>query len=85
MPVDIEALIKGVKINSGCSVMTDLSDSTYEEALEFLVKVTELRKSGTRISPTKVSKALEDNWGVLISARRVSDHLRGDCACRKTK
>ena len=83
MPVDIDALVEEVKVLSGCTVIKSIGDC--EEALEFLEKVAELHRSGTKISPSRVTKALEDNWDIVVSNPRISDHLRGACACRKTK
>ena len=81
MGVDLEELINSVKVPSGCTFINLVQPN--RDALEFVEKVTELYRNGTKISPTKVGIVLKDTWGIHCSTRRISDHLRGDCACQK--
>ena len=83
MSVDIDELVEKVKVAVGCVVAREASKTS--EAAEFLERVSKLRQDGTKISPIKVANALKEHWDIIVVPSRLSDHLRGNCACRKIK
>lgn len=83
MTIDMDALIEQVRTKQGCITMRAVAKDP--EALEFLNRITVLNQSGTKISPSKAAKAVEENWHIVINPARLCEHFGGTCACQKTK
>lgn len=84
MAINLDALIEEVETRPGCSVIRHIEKTV--DALEFIRRATELAAGGKKkISPARVTAALQEHWNIVVSHQRVADHLGGRCSCPKTK
>lgn len=79
-PPDLDILLKEI-CKSGCQV----SRIENEKALEFIEKVVAAKKAGAKPIIERTAELLEKYWGVEISRRALSEHVRGKCGCWKKK
>ena len=79
--IDIEELVEEVCQPRGCRV----SHVEDKDALEFIKKVSQMKRTGKNPNLGRASEILEEKWGVHIPRRSLSEHARGKCSCQKRR